>query len=71
MKITIVRMRETSRYVRPGEIEQSVVVEYKTGKGYEGSITLPKIGFTEKKAWAAVKRDAEAQDAMLGIEKEV
>jgi len=71
MKITIVRMRETSRFIRPGELEQSVNIEYKTGKGYEGSVSLSKVGFTEAKAWAAVKKDAEAQEAVLGVEKEL
>ena len=40
--------------------------EYVTACG-----ALPKVGFTEAKAWAAVKKDAEAQEAVLGVEKEL
>lgn len=67
-KVKIVNIVEHPRHVAPGKIEVDLEVMYKTAKGYDGSVTVPKTGVTEKKIWDAVFADMEIVEKVIGEE---
>lgn len=67
-KIKIVDIKERVKFVAPGKRETEVDILYETAKGYVGTVSLPKVGFTEEKIREKIKRDMQTQEALLGTE---
>jgi len=68
-KAKIVNIIEHPRHVAPGKVEVDLEVLYKTSKGYEGTVMVPKSGATEKKIWDAVFADMDIVEKVIGEER--
>ena len=68
-KTKIVNIVEHPRHVAPGKVEVDLEIMYKSAKGFEGSVTIPKLGATEKAIWDAVFKDMETVEKVIGEER--
>lgn len=68
-KARIVNIVEHPRHVAPGKVEVDLEIMYTTTKGYEGTVTIPKVGATEDTIWAAVFADMEVVENVIGVER--
>lgn len=68
-KARIVNIVEHRRHVAPGKVEIDFEILYKTAKGFEGTVTVPKAGATEDTIWKAVFADMEVVEKVIGKER--
>lgn len=68
-KARIVNIAERRRHVAPGKVEVDLEIMYKSAKGFEGTVTVPKVGATEDSIWAAVFADMEVVEKVIGKER--
>lgn len=68
-KTRIVNIVERRRHVAAGKVEVDLEVLYKTAKGYEGLVTIPKAGATEDVIWGAIFTDMKVVEGLIGTER--
>lgn len=68
-KARIVNIVEHRRHVAPGKVEVDLEIMYKSAKGFEGTVTVPKAGATEETIWKAVFADMEIVEKVIGKER--
>ncbi|KYK27425.1 hypothetical protein AYK26_07000 [Euryarchaeota archaeon SM23-78] len=64
-KVKIISKREMPHYVSPGVVETVVEVTYRTDKGYEGKVQIP------KKELSAERLKEEIRKSLAPIERSI
>lgn len=70
-KVEVGEIKERTSFSVSGKREPILDIQYKTPKGYVGTLALPKVGFDKEKLAKAIKEDMQEQESVIGETLEV
>lgn len=65
-KVEVAEIKERMSFTTGGKREPILDIQYKTPKGYIGTLALPKAGFNKEILAKAIKADMAEQEEILG-----